>query len=188
MNLVIAEDEAIIRLDMKEILTAAGHKVIAEARSGQEALRLAKECKPDCVFMDAHMQGDDGIWAATLLGAGMLCPVVMVTAYSSTEKVRQAAEAGVFAYVNKPFSEQDLLNALEVATSRFQQLKTQQDEIDSLKNHIETRALIEKAKAVLMESGLSEQEAFSRLQKTSMNTRTPLKEIAQAVMLVGHIK
>ena len=187
MNVIIAEDEAIIRLDMKEMLTAAGHNVLAEARNGEEAIQLARQYHPDCLFMDAHMQGDDGIDAARIIHDEHLSPVVMVTAYSQNDKVRQAAEAGVFGYVTKPFSEQELLAAMEVAKSRFDQASVMESEIDRLKQHIETRKIIDKAKGILMESGLSEEEAFSRLQKTSMNTRTSLQEVAKAVILVGKL-
>lgn len=183
MNVMLAEDEAIIRMDMREMLQAAGHAVVAEARSGEEAVTLARTCHPGCVFMDAHMNGDDGISAARTIWDERLCPVVMVTAYAQADKVREAASAGVFGYVTKPFSEQDLLTALEVAVERFKEELELRGELESLRERMAARKVIDQAKGILMRTGLSEPEAFSRLQKTSMNTRRPLREVAEAVIL-----
>lgn len=185
MKVLIAEDEAIIRLDMKEMLTNAGHTVVAEARNGNEAVDLATKTDPDCIFMDAHMEGDDGIEASRIIGEMQICPVIMVTAYSQIEKVKQAAQAGVFGYITKPFTEQELLTSMEVAQSRFEQTRSMKTEIDDLKTKFESRKTIDKAKGILIESGMSEEEAFSYLQKRAMDTRTPMKEIAEAVILLG---
>lgn len=187
MNVLIAEDEAIIRLDMKEILTQAGHTVVAEARNGKDAIRLAIANTPDCIFMDAHMEGDDGIEAAQAISDMQICPIVMVTAYSQIEKVKEAAHAGVFGYITKPFTEQDLLTSMEVAQTRFEQARAMNDEIEKLKTKIETRKVVDKAKGILIESGMGEEEAFSYMQKRAMDTRTPLRNIAEAILLVGKI-
>ena len=119
MKLLIAEDEAIIRMDLKETLQDLGYEVIAEARSGREAVQKAFAFAPDCALMDAHMDGDDGFTAAQEIAQAQLCPVVMVTAYAQTDKVKEASKMGVFGYVTKPFAEKDLVAAIEVATSRF---------------------------------------------------------------------
>lgn len=183
MRLLIAEDEAIIRMDLRETLLDLGHQVVAEARNGAEAVERALSTLPDCVLMDAHMEGDDGIEAAAEISAARICPVVMVTAYSQVEKVRQASHAGVYGYVTKPFSEKDLVAAIEVAAERFRKEEELQGELRQLKDSMEARRAVERAKCMLMESGLTEKEAFTRLRKASMDSRKPLREVAEAVIL-----
>lgn len=146
MKLLIAEDEAIIRMDLKETLQDLGYEIVAEARSGREAVQKAFAFAPDCALMDAHMDGDDGFTAAQEIAQAQLCPVVMVTAYAQTDKVKEASKMGVFGYVTKPFAEKDLVAAIEVATSRFKQEEQLHGELDRLKARMESRRLIDKAK------------------------------------------
>lgn len=183
MKLLIAEDEAIIRMDMKETLQDLGYEIVAEARSGREAVQKAFAFAPDCALMDAHMDGDDGFAAAQEITQAQLCPVVMVTAYAQTDKVKEASKMGVFGYVTKPFAEKDLVAAIEVATSRFKQEEQLHGELDRLKARMESRRLIDKAKCLLIEAGATEEEAFGRMRKISMNTRKPLAEVAEAIIL-----
>lgn len=183
MNILIAEDETIIRLDLKTTLQDLGHEVIAEARSGKEAVEKAFACLPDCVLMDAHMDGDDGIDAAKAIADAQICPVVMVTAYSQADKVREASKVGVFGYVTKPFAEKDLVAAIEVAASRFDEAMRLQGELDQMKERLDARRVIDKAKCLLIEAGASEEEAFSRMRTASMNARKPLREVAEAIIL-----
>ena len=177
MKLLIAEDEAIIRMDLKETLQDLGYEVIAEARSGREAVQKAFAFAPDCALMDVHMDGDDGFAAAQEITQAQLCPVVMVTAYAQTDKVKEASKMGVFGYVTKPFA------AIEVATSRFKQEEQLHGELDRLKARMESRRLIDKAKCLPIEAGATEEEAFGRMRKISMNTRKPLAEVAEAIIL-----
>lgn len=183
MKLLIAEDEAIIRMDLKETLQDLGYEIIAEARSGREAVQKAFAFAPDCALMDAHMDGDDGFTAAQEIAQAQLCPVVMVTAYAQADKVKEASKMGVFGYVTKPFAEKDLVAAIEVATSRFKQEEQLHGELDRLKARMESRRLIDKAKCLLIEAGATEEEAFGRMRKISMNTRKPLAEVAEAIIL-----
>ena len=178
MKLLIAEDEAIIRMDLKETLQDLGYEIVAEARSGREAVQKAFAFAPDCALMDAHMDGDDGFTAAQEIAQAQLCPVVMVTAYAQTDKVKEASKMGVFGYVTKPFAEKDL-----VAASRFKQEEQLHGELDRLKARIESRRLVDKAKCLLIEAGATEEEAFGRMRKISMNTRKPLTEVAEAIIL-----
>ena len=166
MKLLIAEDEAIIRMDLKETLQDLGYEVIAEARSGREAVQKAFAFAPDCALVDVHMDGDDGFAAAQEITQAQLCPVVMVTAYAQTDKVKEASKMGVFGYVTKPFAEEQL-----------------HGELDRLKARMESRRLIDKAKCLLIEAGATEEEAFGRMRKISMNTRKPLAEVAEAIIL-----
>lgn len=179
MKLLIAEDEAIIRMDLKETLQDLGYEIVAEARSGREAVQKAFAFAPDCALMD----GDDGFTAAQEIAQAQLCPVVMVTAYAQTDKVKEASKMGVFGYVTKPFAEKDLVAAIEVATSRFKQEEQLHGELDRLKARMESRRLIDKAKCLLIEAGATEEEAFGRMRKISMNTRKPLTEVAEAIIL-----
>lgn len=185
MRVLIAEDEAIIRMDLREMLTEEGHEVVGEARDGAEAVELCERLKPDVVFMDVKMPGTDGLTAARAIGEARMAPVVMVTAFSQAGLVRDAAEAGAMAYIVKPFTKSDILPAMEVAVSRFAEMRVLADEVADLGDRLETRKVVERAKGLLMAKGLSEPEAFRRLQKLAMDKRRTLREIAEAVVLAG---
>lgn len=187
MRILIAEDETIIRIDLMETLRERGHEIVAEARSGKEAIEKAFATLPDCALMDAHMEGDDGIEAAKVIADAQICPVVMVTAYSQADKVREASKVGVFGYVTKPFSEKDLVAAIEVATSRFDEAMQLRGELDRMKAHMEARRVIDQAKFLLIQAGATEEEAFSRMRKASMDARKPLREVAEAIILANQL-
>lgn len=183
MRVVIAEDESLIRLDLKEMLQDQGHEVVAEAQDGSEAITLARELRPDVVFMDMNMPNVDGIEAARVIGEERIAPVVMVTAFSQAEYVERAAEAGAMGYIVKPFSAGDILPAMQIATSRFAEMNALTDEVNDLNERLETRKVVDRAKGLLMSRGLSEPDAFKRLQKLAMDKRKTLREVAEAVLL-----
>jgi response regulator NasT len=183
-RIIIADDESIIRTDLKEMLTNLGYLVIGEVADGQSAVNLARELKPDVVLMDIKMPSMDGIQAAQILTEEQIAPVVLLTAYGQKELVDQAKEAGVVGYLVKPFRENDLLPAIEVALARFAEFKAVSQEVEELKDALETRKLVERAKGILMDSqDMDENEAFRKIQKMSMNTRKPMKEVAEAIIL-----
>lgn len=182
-TVVVAEDEALIRLDTVEALEDAGYDVVGQAASGQEAIDLTRELRPDVVVMDVKMPGTDGITAATEIAEENLAPVVMLTAFSQQNLVEKAADAGAMAYVVKPFAPEKLLPALEVAISRFDQINTLKDEVTDMKARFEARKRVDRAKGLLMENmGLTESEAFRWIQKTSMDRRLTMQEVADAVI------
>ena len=183
MRILVAEDETIIRLDLKEMLARAGYDVCAEARDGEEAVALARSEHPDLAIMDVKMPKVDGIEAARRILDERPIPIVMLTAYGQEELVSRAVEAGVFGYLVKPFREQDLLPAIATARARHDELAAVRDEAESLSEALAARKVIERAKGLLMEKeSLSEQEAFSRLRKASQASGRPLKVIAEAVV------
>lgn len=188
MRVMIAEDEAIIRMDLKEILKENACDVVGMARSGEEAIDLARRLRPDCAFVDIQMQGCDGLEAARVICAENLCAVVILSAFSQESFVHQAAEAGVMAYVSKPFSEADIIPALHVAVSRFAQQQALASEVDDLQERLETRKVVERAKGLLMKEGLDEPEAFRRLQRTAMTSRKTLREVAEAYLLAYELR
>lgn len=182
-SVLVVEDETIIRLDIVELLTGAGYNVVAEADNGEEAIELAKEHNPDVVLMDVQMPVMDGITAAEKIVEAGIAPVVLLTAFSQPDLVDRAQKAGAMAYVVKPFTEHDLLPAIEVAVGRFAQMKQLEDEISDLKQRFETRKLVDRAKSLLTEQmNLSEPEAFRWIQKTSMNKRMSMQQVAEAVI------
>lgn len=182
-TVVVAEDEALIRLDIVEILKDQGFKVIAETDNGKKAVELAQEHKPDLVLMDVKMPIMDGIAAAELIHEKQLAPVVLLTAFSQKELVDRATEAGAMAYVVKPFTPNDLIPAIEVAMSRYEQIRALQDEVLNIKDQFETRKLVDRAKSLLMtRMGLSEPEAFRWIQKTSMDRRLSMREVAETIV------
>jgi len=185
MRVLIAEDEAIIRMDLREMLTEEGHEVVGEARDGAEAIALARELKPDVVFMDVKMPGMDGIEAACVLTEERVAPIVMVTAFSQSSYVEQACSAGAMAYLVKPFTKRDILPAMHVAVSRFAETRALETEVIDLSERLETRKVLDRAKGVLMSRGMTEPEAFKRLQRLAMDKRRSLKEIAEAVVLAS---
>ena len=183
MKILVAEDETIIRLDLKDLLERAGHEVCAEARDGEEAVALALSVEPDLAIMDVKMPRLDGIEAARRILDARPIPIVMLTAYGQDELVARAAEAGVFGYLVKPFREQDLLPAIRTARARHEELQAVRDEAESLAEALAARKVIERAKGLLMEKErLSEEEAFSRLRRASQASQRPLRVIAEAVV------
>ncbi len=188
-RLVIADDESLIRMNLKETLVGLGYLVVGEAGDGVSAINLARELRPDLVIMDIKMPKLDGIKAAEMLTQERIAPVVLLTAYSDRDLVERAKEAGVVSYLVKPFREADLLPALEVAMARFTELRTLDKQLGDLKEALETRKAVERAKGFLMEKqGLSETEAFRKIQQLSMNTRKPMKEIAQSILLAAQLE
>lgn len=182
-TVVVAEDEALIRLDIVESLRAAGYDVVGEAASGQEAVDLVRELVPDVVVMDVKMPGKDGITAAKEIAEENLAPVVMLTAFSQQNLVEKAADAGAMAYVVKPFVPEKLFPSIEVAISRFDQMNALRDEVSDMKARFEARKRVDRAKGLLMENmGLTESEAFRWIQKTSMDRRLTMQEVADAVI------
>jgi len=183
MRILIAEDETIIRLDLRDLLERAGHEVVAEARDGEEAVALAREHAPDLAVMDVRMPNLDGIDAARAILEERPIPVVMLTAYGQDELVARAVEVGVFGYLVKPFREQDLVPAIETARARHAELAAVREEVESLAEALAARKAIERAKGLLMErEKISEAEAFARLRGASQRTGKPLRVIAEAVV------
>jgi two-component system, response regulator PdtaR len=183
MRILIAEDETIIRLDLRKLLEEAGHEVCAEARDGSEAVELVQEHEPDLAILDVKMPRLDGIEAAKRILEERPIPIVMLTAYGQDELVARAVEAGVFGYLVKPFRESDLLPAIATARARHEELSALRDEADSLAEALAARKAIERAKGLLMErEALTEQEAFARLRKASQLSGKPLKVVAEALI------
>jgi len=183
MRVLIAEDEALIRMDLKEMLEEEGHEVVGEARDGAEAIALARALVPDVIFMDINMPGVGGIEAACAIGEERIAPVVMVTAFSQAGYVEQACSAGAMAYVVKPFSRADIIPAMQIAVSRHAEATTLAEDVADLSERLETRKVLDRAKGILMARGMSEPEAFKRLQKLAMDRRKTLREVADAVVL-----
>lgn len=183
LRIVVAEDEAIIRLDLVEMLREAGHDVVGEAGDGRKAVQLVGELRPDLVVMDVKMPRLDGISAAQEIGGAGLAPVVMLTAFSDKELVERASEAGVMAYVLKPFTADDLRPAITVAAGRWAERKALESEVADLSERLETRKAVDKAKGVLMKSlDLDEAEAFRWIQKAAMDRRLGMREVSDAVV------
>jgi two-component system, response regulator PdtaR len=183
VRVLIAEDETIIRLDLRALLERAGFEVCAEARDGEEAVQLARETEPEVAVLDVKMPRLDGIEAARRILDERPIPIVMLTAYGQEELVSRAIEAGVFGYLVKPFREQDLLPAIQTARARHEELAALREEAESLSEALAARKAIERAKGLLMEKeSLSEEEAFARLRKASQLSGRPLKVVAEAVV------
>jgi response regulator NasT len=183
MRILIAEDETIIRLDLRDLLERAGHEVVAEARDGEEAVALAREHEPELAVMDVKMPKLDGIEAAKRMLEERAIPIVMLTAYGQDELVNRAVEAGVFGYLVKPFREQDLVPAIATARARYEELAAVREEVETLADALAARKAIEQAKGLLMaKEGLTEQAAFERLRRASQVSGRPLKVIADAVI------
>jgi AmiR/NasT family two-component response regulator len=183
LRILIAEDETIIRLDLRDVLERAGHEVCAEARDGEEAVALALAEQPELAILDVKMPRLDGIEAARRILAERPIPIVMLTAYGQDELVARAVEAGVFGYLVKPFRETDLLPAIQTARARHTELETMRDEAESLAEALAARKVVERAKGILMErEGLSENDAFVRLRRASQSSGRPLRVVAEAVI------
>ena len=186
LKILIADDESIIRLDLREMLQELGHEVVGEAGDGATAVQLAEKTSPDLILMDIKMPGMDGLEALRQIGATRRVPTIMITAYSQPDLVEQAVELGVYAYLVKPIKEADLLPTLEVALARAEEMQTLEAEVGTLKDTLATRKQVEKAKGILMsQSTLSEAEAFRKIQKLSMDRRKPIKDIAEAIILAA---
>jgi AmiR/NasT family two-component response regulator len=183
LRILVAEDETLIRLDLKEILEQAGFDVCAEARDGEEAVALAKSTEPELAILDVKMPRLDGIEAARRILDERSIPIVMLTAYGQDELVSRAVEAGVFGYLVKPFRESDLLPAIKAARARHEELEALREEAESLADALATRKVVERAKGLLMErEGLSEQDAFARLRRASQVSGRPMKVVAEALI------
>ncbi len=182
-RVLVAEDEALIRLDLVEMLREEGYTVVGEAGDGQEAVRLAEELRPDLVILDIKMPKMDGIEAASTIAGERIAPVVILTAFSQRDLVERARDAGAMAYLVKPFAKRDLVPAVELAVSRFTEVQALEAEVADLSDRLDARKTIERAKGLLMSNHeLSEPESFRWLQRTAMDRRTTMKAVAQAVI------
>ena len=182
LRVLVAEDEALIRMDLVEMLEEDGYAVVGQAGDGQEAVRLATELRPDLVIMDVKMPVLDGLSAAEQVVAARIAPVVILTAFSQRDLVERAREAGVMAYLVKPFSKSDLVPAIEMATSRFAEVVALEQEVADLSGRLEARKLVDRAKAALQAQGLTEAEAFRFVQRRSMDERRSMRAVAQDVL------
>ncbi len=187
-RVIVADDEALIRMDLREMLTNLGYLVVGEVADGRSAVNQARELRPDVVIMDIKMPDMDGIEAAKVLTEERLAPAVLLSAYSQRDLVERAREAGVVAYLVKPYREEELSPAIEVALARFREFQTLQKQVDDLQQALETRKLVDRAKGILMDKqGLSEAEAFRKIQKMSMDNRKPMKDVAEAIILAHQV-
>jgi len=188
VRVLVADDEAITRLDLQETLTNLGYLVVGVVGDGESAVHQARELRPDVVIMDIKMPGMDGIEAAKILTEENVAPVVLLSAYSQQELIARAREAGVVGYLVKPYRETDLPPVIGVALSRFNEFRQLKQEVKGLEEQLEVRKLLDRAKGILMDTqGLPEAEAFRRIQKMSMDSRKPMKEVAQAIILAQQI-
>ena len=181
--MLIAEDEAIIRLDLRETLEEEGYEVAGETGRGDEAVTMARELSPDLAVLDIGMPGMDGLEAARLMVGEQLCGVLILTAFSQRELIEQARDAGALAYLVKPFQKSDLVPAIELAIGRFKEMSALADEVRDLSEQLETRKVVDRAKGILMDRhGMTEQDAFSFIQKRAMAARTTMKAVAEQVV------
>lgn len=182
-RIVIAEDEAIIRLDLRETLEEEGYIVVADTGRGDDAIELVRQHKPDVAIFDIKMPGLDGLYAARVVSAEKICPVVMLTAFSQREVIEQARDAGALAYLVKPFQKTDLVPAIELAIGRFRELKTLSGERDALGEQLELRKLLDRAKGLLIDKfSMTEQSAFDFIQKNAMSTRAKMVDVANQIL------
>lgn len=182
-RVVVAEDEALIRLDLVELLEEHGYEIVGQASDGEEAVRLANELEPDLIVMDVKMPKMDGITAADKIAEDRICAVVMLTAFSQRDLIKRAKEAGAMAYVVKPFDASDVIPAIEIAMARFAEIRGVEDEVMDLEERLESRKVVDQAKGILQTSlDLTEPEAFRWIQKTAMDLRKSMREVAQGVI------
>lgn len=187
-RIIVAEDDTLIRMDLKEELLRQGYLVVGDVGDGESAVNLTRELRPDLVVMDIRMPQMDGIAAAEVLTREGLAPVVLLTAFSDQELIERAKEAGVVHYVTKPWKQSDLRPAIEIALNRFQEFRVMEGKVKDLEERLATRKVVEQAKGLLMQKqGLTEQEAFRRIQKLSMNNRKSMREVAEAILLTNEI-
>ena len=185
-TVVIAEDETLIRMDLAEMLAEEGYDVVGQAGDGQRAIELAEELRPDLVILDVKMPVLDGIAAAEAIAGQRIAPVVMLTAFSQRDLVERAREAGAMSYLVKPFSQTDLVPAIEMAVSRFAEIRQLESEVSDLTERLETRKSVDRAKGILQEQlSLSEPEAFRWIQKTAMDLRMSMREVADGIVAHG---
>ena len=183
LRIVIADNESLIRLDIREMLEDAGHEVVGEAVNGRRAVELTRQHRPDLVLMDIKMPEMDGITAAGKIYANKIAPVILLTAFSQPDIVDKAKDSGVLGYLVKPVQESQLFPAIEIALSRWQEMQGLEDELEKLKDSLETRKLIDRAKGIIMAAHkLGEQEAYRRMQQYAMQKRVPLKDVAQSII------
>ncbi len=183
LRVVIAEDEAIIRMDLRETLEEEGYEVIGETGRGDQAVELVRGLQPDLAILDIKMPGMDGLEAARIINGEKICGVLMLTAFSQREVVEQARDAGALAFLVKPFQKSDLIPAIEVAMGRFRELRSLTGEIDALGEQLESRKVIDRAKGVLMdEVGMSETDAFAFIQRTAMSERLRMRDVADRIL------
>lgn len=183
IRVVIAEDEAIIRLDLKESLEEEGYEVVGEAGRGDQAIELVRALRPDLVMLDIKMPVVDGLTAARTIAAERICAVLMLTAFSQREIIEEARDAGALAYLVKPFQKNDLIPAIEVAIGRFRELQALDGEVDALGEQLESRKLLDRAKGILMdEAGYKEQDAFTFIQRTAMSDRCRMRDVAERII------
>jgi response regulator NasT len=183
LRVVIAEDEAIIRMDLRETLEEEGYEVIGETGRGDQAVELVRGLQPDLAILDIKMPGMDGLEAARIINGEKICGVLMLTAFSQREVVEQARDAGALAFLVKPFQKSDLIPAIEVAMGRFRELRSLTGEIDALGEQLESRKVVDRAKGLLMdEVGMSETDAFGFIQRTAMSERTRMRDVADRIL------
>lgn len=183
LKIVIADNESIIRMDLKEMLEEAGHEVVGESFNGTKAVELTRRLRPDLVIMDIKMPEMDGITASRIITDEKLAPVILLTAFSQKEIVAKAKDSGVLAYLVKPIKQSSLFPAIEIAMSRFEEIKQLESDLDNVKNSLEMRKILDRAKGILMDAyDLSESEAYRRIQKYSMVKRKTIKEVAESII------
>lgn len=183
LKIVIADNESIIRMDLKEILEEAGHEVVGEAVNGKKAVELARKYHPNLVIMDIKMPEMDGITAAKIIDEEKIAPVLLLTAFSQADIVEKAKHSGVLAYLVKPVREDNLFPAIEIALTRFKEIQQLELELNDVKNSLEMRKILDRAKGILMDAyNLNESEAYRRIQQYSMSKRKTIKEVAEAII------
>lgn len=189
LRILIADDESIIRMDLRQILESMEHEIVGEAADGERALKLTRALKPDLCILDIKMPKLTGLEVAQIVTEESIAPVILLTAFAEKKFIQKAKEAGVYAYLVKPFSEKDILPALEMAVSKYEEIKSLHKELEGAKDDLKTRKVVERAKGVLVDKyGLKENEAYDKLRKQAMNKRKTLKEVAEAFLLSEEMK